>query len=57
MIIFPKAVWALRVCIELRQVNLDIINAAYTIYEIKEQLDAMVGSTVFNTLELTKENN
>ena len=36
-------------------VNRHIVNNAYPLYCIKDQLDAMEGATVFTTLDLTKE--
>lgn len=54
MVVVPKPKGALRVCIHFHQVNMDIMSDAYTMYRIEDQLDAMAGSTVFFTLELTK---
>ena len=50
----PKADGSLRVCINFRMVNRDIINDAYPMHRMEEQLEAMAGSTVFTTLDLTK---
>lgn len=41
-------------CIDFRQVNQDIVNDAYPMHQIEEQLNAMAGCNVFSTLDLTK---
>lgn len=45
---------SLRVCIDFRMVNKNIINDAYPLHRIDDQLDIMAGSKVFTTLDLTK---
>jgi hypothetical protein len=44
----------LRVCIDFRQVNKDIVFDAYPLHRIDDQLESMAGSQVFSTLDLTK---
>ena len=36
-------------------VNRHIVNDAYPLHQIKDQLDAMEGETMFTTLDLTKQ--
>lgn len=43
-----------RLFINFRMVNRDIVNGAYLMHRIDEQLEAMAGSTVFTALDLTK---
>lgn len=54
MIIMLKPDGALYVCINFRQVNIFIINEAYSINQIIEQLENMAGSAVFKIMDLTK---
>ena len=42
------------VTIDLRMVNKNVINDAYPMHKVEDQLDAMSGSSVFTTLNLTK---
>ena len=44
----------LRVTIDFRMVNKKVINSAYPMPRIEDQLEAMSGPLVFLTLELTK---
>lgn len=44
----------LRECIDCQLVSLDIVNDAFLIHQIDEKLEAMMGFSVFTTLELTK---
>lgn len=50
----PKHNAALRACINFRQVNMHIVNDAYLMRQIDNQLKAMAGSTVYTALDLTK---
>lgn len=50
----PKTDWSLQVCIEFWMNNQAIINDAYLMHQMEEQLEAMVGLTIFTTLNLTK---
>lgn len=54
MVVVPKTDGALRVCIEFRKDNMDIVNDAYLMHRIEDQLEAMAGSSVFTMLDLTK---
>lgn len=54
MVVVPNPYGALWVFIEFWQVNLDIVSNAYLMHWIEDQLEAMAGSRVFTTLELTK---
>lgn len=54
MVVVPKPDGALRVCIDFRRVNLNIVNDAYPMYWIEDQLNAMGGAKVFTTLDLNK---
>ena len=45
----------LRVTIDFRMVNKKVINNAYPMHRVEDQLEAMSGSLVFSTLDLTKE--
>lgn len=54
MAVVPKTDGALRVCIDLRQVNMNIVNEAYPIKRIDNNLEAMAGLIVFTTLDLKK---
>ena len=45
---------SLRVCIDFRMVNKDIINDAYPLHRIDDQLEAMAGARFFTTMDLTK---
>lgn len=54
MVCVPKPNGQLRVCINFRMVNQDIVNDAYPMHRINEQLEAMAGLMVFTTLDLTK---
>ena len=42
------------VTIDFRMVNKDMINDAYPMHRVEDQLEAMSGSSVFTTLDLTK---
>ena len=53
-VVVPKPHGALRVCIDSWRVNLDIVNYAYPMHWIEDQLNAMGGAKVFTTLDLTK---
>lgn len=54
MVCVPKPDGNIRVCIDFRQINQDIVNDAYPMHRIEEQLDSMTGCNVFSTLDLTK---
>ena len=45
---------SLRVTIDFRMVNKNVINDAYPMHRVKDQLEAMSGALVFSTLDLTK---
>ena len=45
---------SLRVTIDFRMVNKNVINDVYPMYWVKDQLEAMNGALVFSTLNLTK---
>ena len=45
---------SLRVCIDFRMVNKNIINDAYPLHHIDDQIETMKGSLWFTTLDLTK---
>ena len=45
---------SLRVTIDFRMVNKNVINDAYPMHRVKDQLEAMRGASVFSTLDLTK---
>ena len=45
---------SLRVCINFCMVNKNIIDDAYPLHWIDDQIDCMAGSQVFTTLDLTK---
>lgn len=55
MVVVPKPYGALRVCINFRKVNMDIVNNAYTMHQIEDYLEAMAGFKVFTTLKLKKD--
>ena len=42
------------VTIDFRMVNKNVINDAYLMHRVEDQLEAMSGSSVFTTLDLTK---
>ena len=44
----------LKVSIDFRMVNKNVINDAYPMYRVKDQLEAMSGALVFSTLDLSK---
>ena len=46
-----KTIW---VCIDFRKVNHNIVNNTCSLRRMEDQLEAMRGSRVFKTLELTK---
>ena len=54
MVCVKKTDRALRVCIDFRMVNKDVINNAYPFHQIEDQLQAMAGAKWFTTLDLTK---
>ena len=45
---------SLRVTIDFRMVNKNVINDAYPMHRVEDQLEAMSGSSVFTTLDITK---
>ena len=45
---------SLRVTINFHMVNKNVINDAYPMHRVEDQLEAMSGSSVFTTLDLTK---
>ena len=45
---------SLRVCINFRKVNKDIVFDSYPMYKIDKQLENMAGARFFTTLNLTK---
>ena len=45
---------SLRVTIDFRMVNKNVVNDAYPMHRVKDQLEAMRGASVFSTLDLTK---
>ena len=45
---------SLRVTIDFRMANKNVINDAYPMHQVEDQLEAMSGSLVFLTLDLTK---
>ena len=51
---FKKLVGSLRVTIDFRMVNKNVINGAYPMHWVKDQLEAMSGALIFSTLDLTK---
>lgn len=54
MVVVPKTDGTLRACIDFWMVNKDSVNDAYPMHRIKEKLEAMAGSAVFTTLDLTR---
>lgn len=54
MVCVPKPDGNIRVCIDFRMVNNDVVNDAYPMHRIEDQLDAMTGCQYFTTLDLTK---
>ena len=54
MVCVKKTDGALRVCIDFRMVNKDVINNVYPFHRIEDQLQAMAGAKWFTTLDLTK---
>ena len=44
----------LRVTIDFQMVNKNIVNDAYPMHWVEDQLEAMSGAVVFTTLDLTK---
>lgn len=54
MVVVPKPDGELRVCIDFRRANLDIMNDSYPMHLIEDQLNAMGGAKVFTTLDLMK---
>lgn len=45
---------SLRVCIDFQMVNKKIINNAYPMYQIDDQIENMAGEKYFTILDLTK---
>ena len=54
MVCFSKPDGLLRVCIDFRKVNKDIVFDSYPMHRIDEQLENMAGARFFTTLDLTK---
>lgn len=54
MAVVIKLKVALQVCINFRQVKLNIFNDTYPMNRIENQLKAMAGPTVFTTLNPNK---
>lgn len=50
----PKPDGQLRFYIDFRIVNKDMVNNAYPMHYIEQQLESMAGATVFTNLNLTQ---
>ena len=49
-----KPYWSLHMTINFCMVNKNVINDAYPMHRVEDQLEAMSGSSVFTMLDLTK---
>lgn len=54
IMVVPNQDGALKLCIDFCRVNLDIVNNAYPMHQIENQLNTMGGAKVFMTPDLTK---
>ena len=54
MVCVSKPDGSLRVCIDFKKVNKDIFFNSYLMHRINKQLENMVGTRFFTTLDLTK---
>ena len=45
---------SLQVTIDFRMVNKNVVNDAYPMHQVEDQLEAMSGASVFTTVDLTK---
>lgn len=53
MVVVPKPNRDLKMCINFWKFNMEIINKSYSMHRINNHLEAIAGSTVFKTLNLT----
>ena len=51
---FKKLNGSLSVTIDLRMVNKSVVNDAYPLHRVEDQLEAISGSFVFTKIDLTK---
>ena len=54
MVYIQKPDKSLRVTIDFRMINKNVINDAYPMHRVNEQLNSMQGCKVFTTMDLTK---
>ena len=54
IVCFRKSKGSLRVTVDLRMINKNLINNAYLLHEIDDQIDSMCSAARFATLYLTE---